>query len=113
MNEYILVRKIYTFLEQRSSVEIPTHFHKIAKVSGLTIDEIKHFINLIQYKYNLSLRFVSRKTDAKNIRTICLFCRKEYGIFRPMGTEIEITAEGTKIPGEFVCDECYNEIKKK
>lgn len=111
IEEINIIRGIYEFITQNTKNNIPSSFKAIADRFNLKIDDAKHFVHLLHYKYNFPIFLeIGTIKDEKTNKTLCRFCKKEHGTFRVMKTEIK--SEGTNLRGVIVCDKCYQNIFK-
>ena len=111
LKEITLIKKIYSFIQSNTKRNIPTSYKTIAKRFNLRIEEVKHFIHLMLYKYKLPLFFkFDTIIDDRTGKTLCHFCKQEHGKFRLI--DKEMNSNGTFLKGIFVCDKCYYKIIK-
>jgi len=111
-NERNLILKIYKYIQKNTTKEEPLTFESISNVFNISVEEVKHLIHQMKYKYNLNLifKFDKPKQFEKHRKTLCIICKENFGTFREIERLIE--EKGTNIRGVFVCDECYNKINK-
>jgi len=111
-NERKTTKNIYNYIQKNASKEKPLTLENLSKKFNMTLEEIKHHIHLMKYKYNLKLNFKFEipKQFKKNRKTLCRICKENFGTFREIERIIE--EKGTEIRGIFVCDSCYDDIDK-